>query len=87
MMSIDHGKPVYVLGILYLSPAFFSRLKGLSGKVLEWVQSYLEQRSQIVSIRGILCDVQFLYHRVQFLVHMFSQCMPLLLGLLRRNRH
>jgi len=51
-MSIDQGKPE-ILVLLDLSAAFdtvdynvlFSRLKdmfGLSGKVLEWFQSYLE---------------------------------------------
>ena len=68
MMSIDQGKPV-ILVLLGLSAAFdivdhtFSRLKdmfGLSGKVLEWFRSYLEQRSQRVSVHGILSDVQFL---------------------------
>ena len=33
---------------------------GLSGKVFEWFQSYLEQRSQLVSVHGILSDSQFL---------------------------
>jgi len=33
---------------------------GLSGKVLEWFRSYLEQCSQTVSVRGILSDIQFL---------------------------
>ena len=70
MMSIDQGKPV-ILVLLDLSAAFdtvdhnvlFSRLKhmfGLSGRVLEWFQSYLEQRSQRVSVHGILSDIQFL---------------------------
>ena len=71
MMSIDQGKPV-ILVLLDLSAAvytvdhnvLFSRLKymfGLSGKeVLEWFRSYLEQRSQRVSVHGILCDSQFL---------------------------
>ena len=69
MMSIDQGKPV-ILVLLYLSDAFhifdynvlFSRLKdmfGLSGKVLACFQSYLEQRSQRVSVHDILSDVQF----------------------------
>ena len=64
MMSIDQGKPV-ILVLLDLSAAFntvdhnvlFSRLKdmfGLSGKVLEWFRSYLKQRSQRVSVHGIL---------------------------------
>ena len=67
MMS--QSKPV-ILVLLDLSAAFdtvdhnvlFSRLKyifGLSGKVLEWFRSYLEQRSQRVSVHGILSDVQF----------------------------
>jgi len=41
----------------------FSRLKnmfGLSGKVLEWFRTHLEQRSQRVSVHGILSDIQFL---------------------------
>ena len=70
MMSIDQGKPV-ILVLLDLSAAFdtvdhnvlFSRLKdmfGLSGRVLEWFRSYLEQRSQRVSVHGILSDIQFL---------------------------
>ena len=64
-MSIDEGKLV-IRDLLDLSAAFatadhnvlFSRLKdmfGLSGKVLEYFRSYLEQPSQ----RGILSDVQF----------------------------
>ena len=76
MMSIDQGKPV-ILVLLDLSAAFdtvdynvlFSRLKdmfGLSGKVLECFRSYLEQRSQRVSVRGILSDVQFLLSGIFF---------------------
>ena len=41
----------------------FFRLKdmfGLSGKVLGWFQSYLEQHFQRVSVHGIVSDVQFL---------------------------
>ena len=68
--SIDQGQPVF-LALLDLSAAFdianhnvpFSRLKdifGLSGKVLECFRSYLEQRSQRVSVRGILSEVQCL---------------------------
>ena len=41
----------------------FSRLKymfGLSGKVLEWFRSYLEQHYQRESVHGILSDIQFL---------------------------
>jgi len=70
MMSIDQGKPV-ILVLLDLPAAFdtvehnvlLSRLKdmfGLSGKVLEWFRSYLEQRSQKVSVHGVLSDIQFL---------------------------
>jgi len=33
---------------------------GLLGKVLEWFRSYLEQRSQRVSVHRILSDIQFL---------------------------
>jgi len=70
MMSIDQGKPV-ILVLLDLSAAFhtfdhnvlFSRLKDmvdLSGKVLELFRSYLEQRSQRVSVHGTLSDIHFL---------------------------
>jgi len=70
MMSIDQGQPV-ILVLLDLSAAFdtvdhnvfFSRLKdmfGLSGKILEWFRSYLEECSQRVSVRGILSDILFL---------------------------
>jgi len=62
MISIDQGKPAICV-LLNLSAAFdtldhfalFSRLAemfGLSGKVLEWFRSYLEQRPQNVSVRG-----------------------------------
>jgi len=75
MMSIDQGKPV-ILVLLDLSDVFdtvdhnvfFSMLKdmfGLSGKVLEWFRSYLVQRSQRVSVHGILSDVLFLLSGVQ----------------------
>jgi len=74
MMSIDQGKPV-ILVLLDRSAAFdtvdhnvlFSRLKdmfGLSDKVLEWFRSYLEQRSQRVSVHGILSDIQILLYGV-----------------------
>jgi len=77
MMSIDQGKPE-ILVILDLSAAFdtvdhnvlFSRVKdmfGLSGRVFEWFRSYLEQRSQRVSVHGFLSDIQFLlsgFHNV-----------------------
>ena len=70
MMSTDQGKPI-LLVLLDSSAAFdtvdhnvlFCRLKdmfGLSGKVLEWFRSYLEQRSQRESVHGILSNVQFL---------------------------
>ena len=73
-MSIDQGKPV-LLVLLDPSAAFdkvdhsvlFSRLKdmfGLSGKVLEWFRSYLEQRCQKVSVRGIVSDAWFLLSSV-----------------------
>ena len=70
MMSIDQDKPVMLI-LLDLSAAFdtvdhnvlCSRLKdmfGLSDKVLGWFQSYLEQHSQRMSVRGILSDIQVL---------------------------
>jgi len=88
MMSIDQGKPV-ILVLLDLSAAFdivdhnvlFSRLKdmfGLSGRVLEWFRSYMEKRSQRVSVHGVLSDIQFL-------VLWFSQCIPVLLGSLHSD--
>jgi len=64
MISIDQGKPVLFV-LLDLSVTFdkvdhlhfFSSLKyilSLSDKVLGWFQSYLEQRSQRVSINDII---------------------------------
>jgi len=48
---------------------------GLSGKVIEWFRSYLEQRSQTVSVHGILSDIHFSLSCVpQILVLWFSQC-------------
>ena len=70
MMSTDQGKPAILILMDLFAPfdtvdhnVLFSRLKdmfGLSGRVLEWFRSYLKQRSQRVSVRGILSDVQFL---------------------------
>ena len=68
-MSIDQGKPV-ILVLLDLCAAFdrvdhkvpFSKLKdmlGLSGKVLKWFRSYLEQPSHGVSVSGILSAIHF----------------------------
>ena len=69
-MSINKGNAV-----LFVSPdmsfAFdsfeknvrFSRLKDmfdLSGKVLQWFQSYLGKGSKRMSIHGMLCDIQLL---------------------------
>jgi len=85
--------------LLDLSAAFdtldynvlFSRLKdmfGLSGKVLELFQSYLEQRSQKVSVHGILSTFIFCYlayHRVQSLVLWFSECIPDLSGVIAQR--
>jgi len=93
MISIDQGKPVILIP-LELSAAFdtvdhnvlFSRLKdmfGLSGKVLEWFRSYLEQRFQRMSVHGIL--FWSLFYRVQFLVLLFSHYIPILLGSLRSD--
>ena len=78
-MSIEQGKTV-VLVLLDLSAAFdtidhgvlFSRLEklfGLSGSVLDWFMSYLKERSQRVSIQGVLGS-----HKVLFLVLHYSQC-------------
>jgi len=69
IISFDPDKPV-IRVLLDLSATFntvdhnvlFSRFKdmfGLSGKVIEWFQSYLEQCSQRVSVHGILSDIQF----------------------------
>jgi len=72
MTSVDNRKAV-VLVLLDLSAAFdtidhgvlFGRLKnmfGLSGKVLEWFRSYLDQRYQSVSIHESMsesCHLQF----------------------------
>ena len=67
IISVDHRKPVFsgpVCCIWYSWPwCTFSRLKdmfGLSGKVLKWFRSYLDQSSQRVSVHGILSDIQFL---------------------------
>ena len=70
MVSVDPARPViHVLPDLSATldivdhNALLSRLKdvfGLSDRVLEWFRSYLEQRSQRVSVHGILSDVQFL---------------------------
>jgi len=79
MMPTDQGKLV-ILTLLDLSDAFdtvghdvfFYRLKdkvGLSGKVLDLFRSYLEQRSQGVSVHG-----------VSVLGLWFSQCICILLG-------
>jgi len=69
-MTIYQGKSVIPV-LLDLSAVFdtvdhnvlFTRLKDifcLSSRVLEWFRYYLEQRSQKVSVRGILSDIQFL---------------------------
>jgi len=79
MMSIDQGKTV-ILALLDLSVSFdtfdhnvlFSRLKymfGLSGRVLEWFRSYLEQRSILFAQRlrmapaseGALLNIHYYY--------------------------
>jgi len=60
----------------------------LSSKVLEWFRSYLEQRSQKVSIHGILSDFQLVLSGVaqgSILGTSVSQCIPVLLGSLRSD--
>ena len=66
LLALDNGD-VSVLTLLDLSAAFdtvdheilFNRLKlhfGISGAVLSWFQSYLSNRTQIVSINGCASD-------------------------------
>ena len=70
MISIDQGRP-RLLGLLDLSAPVdrvdvnetFSMLKDMfcvSGNVLRWFQSYLEQRSQRLSVHGMISDLQIL---------------------------
>ena len=71
MMSIDQGKSVLFV-LLDLSAAFdtvdhnvlSSRLKDMFGLSVEWFRSYLEQRSQRVSVHGILSDIQLVFSGV-----------------------
>jgi len=77
MMSIDQDKPV-ILVLLDLSAAFdivdhnvpFSRLKDMFGLLGKVLEWF---------------QCYLVYHRVQFLVIWFSQCIPVLLGSLRSD--
>ena len=66
LCALDNGKGVYMV-LLDLSAAFdtidhavfLSRLRedyGVTGGVAEWMQSYLSNRHQSISINGILSD-------------------------------
>jgi len=92
MMSFDQGKPV-ILVLLDLSAAFdtvghnvlFSRLKDLFGlcrKVLESFNPIWNNASRECLFMVFYLTFSFyylVYHRVQFLVLWFSQCIPVLL--------
>ena len=98
MMLIDQGK--LTLLVLQDVPGAFDTVDTnvliiwlkdmvcLSGKVIEWFQSYLEQHLKNVSVHGILSDFQLLLFRmpqVQFLVLWVLQCTPIRLVLLLSN--
>jgi len=85
MMSIDQGKPV-ILVLLDLSAARLKNMFGLAGKYsngLDPIWNNAPRECLFIVFYLTFSFYYLAYHRVQFFVLCFSQCIPVLLGSMR----